>query len=89
MTSDHWAPGLAFQVVNPPAEPSPLRSDVAGFVGRTKRGPVGEATRITGWREYAVTFGGLLPDADAPLSLQGYFDNGGDVAYVVRPSTGT
>jgi hypothetical protein len=84
MTRVQYAPGLTFQVVNPPAEPSPLRSDVAGFVGRTKRGPVGEATRVTGWREYALTFGGLLPDANAPLSLQGYFDNGGDVAYVVR-----
>ena len=84
MTRVQYAPGLTFQVVNPPAEPSPLRSDVAGFVGSTKRGPVGEPTRVTGWREYALTFGGLLPDADAPLSLQGYFDNGGDVAYVVR-----
>jgi hypothetical protein len=84
MTPVQYAPGLTFQVVNPPAGPSPLRSDVAGFVGRTKRGPVGKATRVTGWREYTLIFGGVLPDADAPLSLQGYFDNGGDVAYVVR-----
>jgi phage tail sheath protein FI len=78
------APGLYYEAVKPPAEPSPLRSDVAGFIGRTRRGPVGQAVRVTGWREYLLAFGGLAEDADTPYALQGYFENGGDVAYVVR-----
>src|SRR2546429_2155501 len=51
MRSAATVPGLSFSVSPPLAEPSPLRSDVAGFIGRTKRGPVnlkpgvGEPTR--------------------------------------------
>jgi hypothetical protein len=78
------APGLYYEAVKPPAEPSPLRSDVAGFIGRTRRGPVGTAVRVTGWREYLITFGGLAADADTPSALKGYFENGGDVVHLVR-----
>jgi uncharacterized protein len=84
MKSALQAPGLYYEAVRPPAEPSPLRSDVAGFVGRTRRGPVGKPIRITGWREYLILFGGLTADADTPFALKGYFENGGDVAHVVR-----
>jgi hypothetical protein len=84
MTSVQQAPGLYYEAMAPPAEPSPLRSDIAGFVGRTRRGPVGEAVRVTGWREYLIKFGGLTAQADTPFALKGYFENGGDVAHVVR-----
>jgi hypothetical protein len=84
MKSVQQAPDLYYEQVAPPAEPSPLRSDIAGFVGRTRRGPVGKAVRITGWREYLIQFGGLTFGADTPFALRGYFENGGDVAYVVR-----
>jgi hypothetical protein len=77
-------PGLYYNFVRPPAEPSPLRSDVASFLGRTKRGPVGKATRVEGWREYANVFGGLVSDALTPYAVRGYFDNLAQTAYVVR-----
>src|SRR5947209_3499195 len=84
MKSALQAPGLYYEAVAPPAEPSPLRSDIAGFVGRTRRGPVGRAVRVTGWREYLILFGGLTAKADTPFALKGYFENGGDVAHIVR-----
>ncbi len=84
MTRVQYAPGLYYELVAPTAEPSPLRSDVAGFAGRTRRGPVGVAVRVAGWRECQMVFGGLTADADTPLALRGYFDNGGDVAHVVQ-----
>src|SRR5437763_15879609 len=84
MKSALQAPGLYYEAVAPPAEPSPLRSDIAGFVGRTRRGPVGRAVTITGWGEYLILCGGLTAKADTPYAMKGYFDNGGDVAYVVR-----
>jgi hypothetical protein len=84
MTSVQQAPGLYYEAMAPPAEPSPLRSDIAGFVGRTRRGPVGTAVRVTGWREYLIKFGGLTAQTDTPFALKGYFENGGDVAHVVR-----
>jgi phage tail sheath protein FI len=82
------APGLYFEAVRPPPASSPLRTDVAGFAGRTRRGPFGTALRVTGWREYLQVFGGLLADADTPLAIQGYFENGGDAAWVVRLPAG-
>ena len=51
-------PGLYYQQVPQRAQPSPLRSDVAGFIGRTRRGPVGTAVRVEGYREYLDHFGG-------------------------------
>lgn len=79
-------PGLTFTRAERQPEPSPLRSDVAGFIGRTRRGPMGELVRIEGWREYLRIFGGLGSSADTSYALRGYFENGGQVAYVVRLS---
>lgn len=78
------APGLAFEVVRPAIEPSPLRSDIAAFVGLTRRGPVREPTRVEGWREYRREFGELDRDLDTPYSVRGYFENGGEVAWIYR-----
>lgn len=80
-------PGLSFEAVRQVREPSPLRSDVAGFVGRTRRGPVGEPVRVEGWREYLAVFGGLAADADTTYAIRGYFENEGQVAWVVRVPT--
>jgi hypothetical protein len=84
MSARPRAPSLYYEDVPPAASPSPLRSDIAGFAGRTRRGPVGVAVRVTGLRECTSIFGALTEDADTPCALQGYFDNGGDVAHIVR-----
>jgi hypothetical protein len=78
------APGLAFEVARPPVEPSPLRSDVAAFIGPTRRGPVGVPTRVDGWREYRREFGDLDRELDNTYAIRGYFENGGEVAWIVR-----
>jgi hypothetical protein len=84
MSSAPPIPGLYYTAVPPEHKASPLRTDVAGFFGRTARGPVGAATRVKGWREYNNLFGGLDDGATTTYAVRGYFDNGGDVAYVVR-----
>lgn len=81
------APGLYFTRAARDAQAAPLRSDVAGFVGRTHRGPVGERVRVQGWRDYQRWFGGLDTNADLPYALRGYFENGGEIAHVVRVGT--
>jgi hypothetical protein len=78
------APGVVFTIQRQPAEPSPLRSDVAAFAGHTRRGPVGELVRVEGWRECQERFGGLRADLDTPYAMRAYFDNGGDVAWIIR-----
>src|SRR5215472_1704573 len=77
-------PGLYYNFVRPPVNPSPLRSDIAGFLGRTQRGPVGKAVRVEGWREYNNVFGGLVSDALTPYAVRGYFDNLAQTAYILR-----
>lgn len=83
MASSIDLPGVRFTVA-PAVPPSTLRSDVAGFIGRTRRGPVGRAERVVGWREYLRVFGPLTRDAVTSYALRGYFDNGGQVAHVIR-----
>jgi uncharacterized protein len=77
-------PAVRFEIRVPPQTVSPLRTDIAGFAGRTIRGPAGEIVRVDGWRQYLEVFGGIAHDADTPLALRGYFENGGEIAYVVR-----
>lgn len=77
-------PGLRFAVAPPVREPSPLRSDVAGVIGRVRRGPIGRAIRVEGWREYRAYFGDLRADLDTTYAVRGYFENEGQVAHVVR-----
>lgn len=79
-------PGLYYSAVPPPEPLQPLRTDIAGFIGRTRRGPIGEVVRVVGWREYLAVFGDLERDAFTSYSLRGYFANGGEIAHVVRVS---
>jgi phage tail sheath protein FI len=57
---------------------------LCAFVGFTERGPVNEPTLVTNWTQYTNTFGGFVDGAYLPLSVFGYFLNGGGSAYVVR-----
>ncbi len=84
MTITSAIPGLRFTAVPRPVEPSPLRSDVAGFLGRTRRGPVGVPVRVEGWRAYLREFGGLDREAVTTYAIRSYFENGGEVAWVIR-----
>jgi uncharacterized protein len=77
-------PGLTFEAVHPAPPVAPLRSDIAAFVGPTRRGPIGVPVRVEGWREYRRIFGGLARDFDTPHAVCGYFQNGGEVAWIVR-----
>lgn len=76
--------GLRFVAVRPSAEGAPLRSDIAGFIGCTQRGPVGQLVRVEGWREYTHRFGGLDSDAVMTYAIRGYFENGGQIAHIYR-----
>jgi hypothetical protein len=75
---------LYFEVARPQPQPSPVRSDVAGMLLRALRGPVGELVRVEGWRQCQRVFGGLTAGAIGPYALRGYFENGGQVAHVLR-----
>ena len=84
MSTAFVQPGLFFEVIRRPAEPSPLRSDVAGFVAFTRRGLVGVPVRVQGWRGFQEVFGGLDTRYHSPYAIRGYFENNGEIAWIVR-----
>ncbi|MGN6331220.1 MAG: phage tail sheath family protein [Motilibacteraceae bacterium] len=65
---------------------------VAAFVGFTERYPTdnpadpeGLAPRlVTSWTQFEQLYGSFVPGAMLPLSVYGYFQNGGQLAYIVR-----
>jgi phage tail sheath protein FI len=65
---------------------------VAAFVGFTEKAPTddpndpqGLAPRlVTSWTQYEALYGGFVEGAILPLSVYGYFLNGGALAYIVR-----
>lgn len=84
------SPGAAFSVKPPVPELSPLRTDVAGMIARTERGPIETdsrgavpAVRVQGLRGFERVFG-TLTDAASGHAVRGYFENGGQELWVVR-----
>jgi len=61
-----------------------LPTAVAGMVGVTERGPIGEAVLVSSFEEFQTRFGGFTPDSDLALAAMGYFENGGSQIWVVR-----
>ena len=93
VTPPAQAPGLAVEVVPvSPGARSALRSDVAGFLGLTRRGPlrVGEGAtpcrvRVQGQRGFNTVFGATMKSgAVTPYAVNGYFENDGHIAHVIR-----
>lgn len=61
-----------------------LPTSVAGAVGITERGPIGEAVLVNSFEEFQERFGGFTPDSDLALAAMGFFENGGSQLWVVR-----
>lgn len=59
-------------------------TSVAGAVGLTERGPIGEAVLCSSFEEFQTRFGGFTPDSDLALAAMGFFENGGSQLWVVR-----
>src|ERR1700734_849433 len=51
------------------------------------RGPVGRAVQITSFRDFDRIYGGLHPRSESSYGLLQYFNNGGQIAWVVRAVT--
>ncbi len=91
------APGVYVEeVVSSQKVLSAAPTAIAAFVGFTEKAPTddpndpdGLAPRlITSWTQFEQNFGGFTPGAILPLSVYGYFANGGALAYIVRvPNT--
>lgn len=85
MTSEAL-PGVTLTFVPRAAEEEPLRTDVAAFLGRSRRGPVGTPVRVESWNDVVGTFGPPDGSSATPYALRGFFENGGRTAWMLRVS---
>jgi phage tail sheath protein FI len=69
---------------------------IAAFVGFTERAPTDDPTDpegvkprlVTSWTQFEELYGSFKNGCLLPLSVYGYFQNGGSIAYIVRiPNT--
>jgi len=71
---------------------SPAATAIAAFVGFTERAPSDDPSDpeglsprlVTSWSQYEQLYGGFAPGCMLPLSVYGYFQNGGAIAYICR-----
>ncbi|MDO9712905.1 phage tail sheath family protein [Paracraurococcus lichenis] len=78
-------PGLYKERLDvPPGAVPALRMDVTGFVGIAERGPLDRPVPVGSFRQFEARFGGFTGTGFLAYALKGFFDNGGDRAWVVR-----
>ncbi|MPY52218.1 phage tail sheath subtilisin-like domain-containing protein [Streptomyces acidicola] len=63
---------------------SAVTTSVTAFVGHTRRGPLNEPVRVTGFAEFERRFGGLGSQSAVAYAVHQFFANGGSVAVIVR-----
>src|SRR6476619_6853078 len=82
-------PGVYIEEFTPGAPIQGVGTSTAGFIGIAARGPLNEPKKITSWDNFKRVFG-ELPVTGFYLwyAVRGFFENGGQVCYVVRASNG-
>lgn len=86
----YLSPGVYVEEV--PSGPQPIAAaptSVVAILGTTRKGPVNEPTRVTGWADFLSTFGAPTGRGFTGEAVFGFFENGGPAAWIVRvdPST--
>jgi hypothetical protein len=79
-------PGVTLTSATRGLDAEPLRTDVAAFLGRLRRGPVGTPVRVESWNDVVAVFGPPDGAFATPYALRGFFENGGRTAWVLRVS---
>src|SRR3979490_885122 len=80
---------LASKVVVVEEEPrlrniTALPTAILGAIGITERGPVGQPALVTSFEDFVATFGCFTSNSDLALAASAFFENGGQVMWVVR-----
>jgi phage tail sheath protein FI len=77
---DEFAPGAPIEGVG---------TSTPAFIGIATSGDLGEPTKITSWQQFRQIFGEEpRPGFFLWYAVRGFFENGGQVCYVVRASNG-
>lgn len=79
------APGVYYERVDSgTATVSPIRTDIAAFVGIARRGPLDRAVPIGSWRQFQAVFGGVTGSGFLAYAVRAFFENGGRRCWIVR-----
>src|SRR5689334_11720353 len=82
---EYLTPGAYFEWVDESAKAiSPLRTDVAAFVGVAERGPLHWPARVISWQQFQSLFGTFIPNGFLAYAVKAFFENGGRECQVVR-----
>jgi phage tail sheath protein FI len=88
--ASYSTPGVYYERADVGAPPiAPLRTDVAGFVGIARQGPVHLAVPIDSWRQFQAWFGEFTGAGYLAYGVRAFFECGGVRAWVVRVSSPT
>jgi uncharacterized protein len=94
MSSVYTYPGVYIQELPSPVHAiTGVATSITAFVGYTARGIDGRAQAIYSFGDFQRLYGGLASNSEVSYSVQQFYQNGGQQAYVVRtpmhyPTTG-
>ena len=78
-------PGVYYERVDATAPAiAALRTDITGFVGIARRGPLHSAIPIQSWRQYQAYFGDFTGAGYLAYAVRAFFENGGRRCWIVR-----
>ena len=89
--AEYLSPGVYVEeVATGPRPIEGVSTSTAGFAGVAERGPT-HPRLVTSWPDYQRWFGGYLDPGTSylPASIQGFFENGGQRAFIARVVAGT
>lgn len=82
-------PGVYIEEFAPGAPIQGVGTSTAAFIGPASSGELDEPTKVTSWEQFRNTFGEQpLPGFFLWYAVRGFFENGGQVCYIVRASNG-
>lgn len=82
-------PGVYIEEFAPAPPIQGVGTSTAAFIGVAASGDLDEPTKVTSWDQFKQTFGEQpVPGFFLWYAVRGFFENGGNVCYIVRASNG-
>ncbi len=91
MANLYKTPGVFIEELPATGPITGVGTSTAAFIGPASEGPINVSTKITNWSQFKDNFGEYIssPRHYLAYAVEGFFKNGGTVAYIVRVGTAT